>query len=122
MIVGIDTAGAVYLSLLQANNDSRTMELFFKSLVRKLDKERPEWRKNTVILLDNVSAILFHKHHPFMQAPYHTSATAYNKLAGLKLPILFTGTHSYDASPCELWFAHFKNGDLNPARVKTGKR
>ena len=36
MIVGLDTTGAVYLSLLQANNDSSTMDLFFKSLVKKL--------------------------------------------------------------------------------------
>ena len=42
-------------------------------------------------------------------------------LAGLKMPILFTGTHSYDASPCELWFAHFKKADVNPRHVKTGK-
>ena len=57
MIVGIETSGAVYLSLLQSNNDSRTMELFFKSLSKKLDAERPGWRKNTVILMDNVCAI-----------------------------------------------------------------
>ena len=57
MILGIDTTGAVYLSLLQANNDSTTMDLFFKSLVRKLDSEDASWRKNTVILLDNVSAV-----------------------------------------------------------------
>ena len=62
MIIGIETTGAVYLSLLQANNDSRTMELFFKSLVRKLDAERSNWRKNTVILLDNVSITYFHFH------------------------------------------------------------
>ena len=57
VIVGIETTGAVYLSLLQSNNNTQTMELFFKSLVRKLDSERKDWRKNTVILLDNVSNI-----------------------------------------------------------------
>ena len=62
MIIGIETTGAVYLSLLQANNDSRTMELFFKSLVRKLDSERGSWRRNTVILIDNVSIINSHFH------------------------------------------------------------
>ncbi len=122
MIVGIETTGAVYLSLLQANNDSKTMEIFFKSLARKLDAERPDWRKNTVILLDNVSIIHSHSHPIQFQAPYHASSAAYDMMAGLKLPVLFTGTHSYDACPCELWFAHFKNGDLNPNRAKTGKR
>ena len=69
MIVGLDTTGAVYLSLLQANNNSNTMELFFKSLVRKLDRERANWRKNTVILLDN--------------APYHASKAFYDMADGL---------------------------------------
>ena len=45
MILGIETTGAIYLSLLQANNDSRTMELFFKSLVRKLDSEKKRMEK-----------------------------------------------------------------------------
>ena len=40
---------------------------------------------------------------------------------GLKLPTIFTGPHSYSASPCELWYAHFKRHDVNPRRVATGK-
>ena len=107
MIVGLDTTGAVYLSLLQANNNSNTMELFFKSLVRKLDRERPNWRKNTVILIDN--------------APYHASKAFYDMADGLQLPIIFSGPHSYSAAPIELWFAHFKRSDINPRHVKTGK-
>ena len=55
IIMGIDTSGAIYLSLLQCNNTSSTMELFFKSLVKKLDNEDDGWRRNTVIMLDNVS-------------------------------------------------------------------
>ena len=55
IIMGVDTRGAVYLSLLQCNNTSSTMDLFFKSLVKKLDSERDDWRKNTVIMMDNVS-------------------------------------------------------------------
>ena len=39
----------------------------------------------------------------------------------LKLPVLFTGPHSYDAAPAELYFAHFKAADINPRKVKTGK-
>jgi hypothetical protein len=40
----------------------------------------------------------------------------------LKIPILFSGPHSYSAAPCELWFAAFKAGDINPRRVPTSKR
>lgn len=29
---------------------------------------------------------------------------------------------SYDAAPCELFFAKLKDGDLNPQKVTTGKK
>ena len=107
MILGLDNMGRVYLSLLQGNSNAQTMELFFHSLVRTLDKERPGWRKDTVILLDN--------------APYHTGGATLKLFERLRLPILFTGPHSYAAAPCELFFASFKAKDINPRRVKTGK-
>ena len=59
MIAGLDTTGRLYLSLIQANSNNKMMEIYFRSLTKKLDKERPGWKKDTVILLDN--------------APYHTS-------------------------------------------------
>ena len=39
-----------------------------------------------------------------------------------KVPVIFTGPHSYDASPIELFFAAFKSKDINPDKIKTGKR
>ena len=84
------------------------MALFFKSLSKKLDRERPNWRKDTVFLIDN--------------APYHKSKGILEEFDAQKLPIMYTGTHSYDAVPVELWFAAFKSRDVNPNRVKTGKR
>ena len=108
MIVGLDSRGAVYLSLVQANSNSKIIEIFLQSLVRKLDKERSNWRKDTVLLWDN--------------APYHASPATLKVLEGLKIPVLYTGPHSYDASPVELFFAHFKRADVNPRHVKTGKR
>ena len=107
MIVGLDTSGQVYLSLLQSNSNAKIMEIFFRQLVLKLDAERKGWRKDTVILLDN--------------APYHTCTTTMNLFEGLEIPILFTGPHSYDAAPCELLFAQFKAADINPNRLPTGK-
>ena len=108
MMVGVDTMGQVYMSLYQSNTNNKMIEIFLNSLVNKLDKERAAWRANTVFLWDN--------------APYHTSTSTLKVLKDLKIPILFTGPHSYDAAPCELWFAHFKRADVNPRRVKTGKR
>ena len=84
------------------------MEIFFRDLVRKLDKERYDWRLDTIILLDN--------------APYHTCSSTINLFKDLELPILFTGPHSYNAVPCELMFARFKSVDINPNRVALNKR
>ena len=88
MIVGLDTDGKVYLSLLQSNSNAKVMDIFFRQLSLKLDKERANWRKDTIILLDNV--------------PYHTCTTTVNLLKGLGFTVLYTGPHSYDASPSEL--------------------
>jgi hypothetical protein len=73
----------------------------------KLDRERPNWRYNTVVLLDN--------------APYHTSTATMRILNFLEIPVCFTGAHSYSAAPCELLFAAFKSRDINPSRVAIGK-
>ena len=54
-------------------------------------------------------------------APYHTAPGILNVFEALRIPVLFTGPHSYDAAPCELFFAAFKREDINPNRVKTGK-
>ena len=84
------------------------MDIFLRKLVLKLDVERNDWREDTVILLDN--------------APYHTSESTLNLLEGLNIPVIFTGPYSYDAVPIELFFAAFKSKDINPNKVKLGKR
>ena len=84
------------------------MDIFLRKLVRRLDSEDPEWRDNTVILVDN--------------APYHTSESTINLMEGHRIPMLFTGPHSYDAAPIELLFAAFKSRDINPRHVPQGKR
>ena len=55
MIVGIDTLGNIYFTLSQSNSNSTIMDLFFKELAMKLDVDRPSWRHETIILLDNAS-------------------------------------------------------------------
>jgi hypothetical protein len=107
MIAGLDTQGRVYVSLVQGNSNDQTMDIFFRHLCMKLDRERPNWRYNTVVLLDN--------------APYHTSTATMRILNFLEIPVCFTGAHSYSAAPCELLFAAFKSRDINPSRVAIGK-
>ena len=84
------------------------MELFFRSLVQRLDQERPNWRKDTVIIVDG--------------AKYHQSKDFLEVAADLRLPYMLLGPHSYDVAPCELVFAHFKKADINPRHVASGKK
>ena len=67
------------------------MECFFRELVGKLDKDRLNWRENTIVLMDNAS--------------YHKGTNAIKLYESLRIPVMFTGPHSYDAVPAELFFA-----------------
>ena len=107
MIVGIDTLGNLYCSLTQSNSNATVMRVFFIDLVRTLDKERPNWRNTTIVLIDN--------------APYHSAKASLKLFEQLKIPVMFLGPHSYDAAPCELFFAKFKSVDINPRHFATGK-
>ena len=55
-------------------------------------------------------------------APYHTSSSMMAFFKEYQVPVIFTGPHSYDASPIELFFAAFKSKDINPESIATGKR
>ena len=84
------------------------MELYFRALVAKLERERPNWRRDTVIIVDG--------------AKYHQSVDFLQVAAELRLPYMVLGPHSYDAAPCELVFAHFKRVEVNPRKIPTGKK
>ena len=58
MITAIDTLGNVYFALAQSNSNSQMMDLFLRGLAKKLDKERLDWKDNTILILDNAS---YHK-------------------------------------------------------------
>ena len=57
MIVAVDNYGAVYVSFMQSNCNQDTFSLYLMNLVVQLDKDRPSWRRNTIIQIDG--------------APYH---------------------------------------------------
>jgi len=108
VIAAIDSLGNVYLTLTQANSNNKTMEIYFHHLAATLDRERPYWREDSVILLDN--------------AVYHNSASTLRLLQGLRIPVMFLGPHSYNIAPCELWFSFLKSTHLNPNMLPTGKK
>ena len=107
MFTALDTLGNVYLSLSQSNSNEPMMSLYLQQLVLKLDKERSDWRRNTVVTMDG--------------APYHTANGILELLSKLRIPVLMQGPHSYDVAPCELYFAAFKSADINPRNVPTTK-
>jgi hypothetical protein len=96
------------VALTQVNTDASIMQLYLHNLTQTLDAERPDWREDTVFLLDG--------------ARYHTCQSTKDMMRRLRIPVLFTGPYSYDAAPCELWFASLKHGDLNPLQMPTGKK
>ena len=108
MILAIDNTGRQYFSLTQSNSNSIMMRIYVRELVKTLDSDRPEWRRDTVIIWDGAS--------------YHQSDSTMKLLKALKVPIMILAPHSYNVAPCELYFARFKSADINPRKVASGKR
>ena len=82
--------------------------LFFRYLIRHLDRESPNWRIETVFLLDG--------------ARYHTSEEMREYFNKMEITVIYSGPYSYSAAPIELLFGALKAGNLNPERLPTGKR
>ena len=77
LIAALDTDGIVYLSLTQTTSDSDILMLFFRYLIRHLDNERPNWRSDTIFLLDG--------------ARYHTGEEMREYFQKMEVTIIFSG-------------------------------
>ena len=108
VIAGVSNHGKTYLALLQVNTKADVIQMYLSALAMKLDQDRPDWRKNTVIQFDG--------------APYHKSKETREHAKNLGMSIIFSGPQSYDTAPCELFFSRLKSTDLNAAGKATGKR
>ena len=84
------------------------MMTFLKRLSDKLSLENPDWKMNSVLLLDG--------------AKYHTSVETRENLQKLDLPTMFSAPYSYSSAPIETLFAGLKSCQLNPDREPTGKK
>ena len=84
------------------------MILFFRDFVKLLNEEDRSWRQKTILYLDG--------------ARYHRSTETLGVCEELQIPYMVSGPYSYNASPCEYWFSLFKRVNINPRKVKTGKR
>jgi transposase len=81
--------------------------LFLIHLAAKLDSERPDWRSNTIIMMDNAS--------------YNTSSYTTKCIRKLKIPVIFSAPYSYDASAIERHFGYFKQSRLMDSTQASGK-
>ena len=108
LIAAMDTLGQVYFAVSQSTVDSEVFKAFMLRLAAILDCEDPDWRNNSIFVVDNAS--------------YHRSDDSLEAFRVLNIPVMAAGPYGYDASPCEKLFAHLKVGDLNPAEIASGKR
>ena len=77
-------------------------------LAAVLDRERPLWRRDTVILMDN--------------ARYNLKADIKAQIQRLKMPVIHSGPYSYDAAPVERFFGYFKQDRVMPEEDPAGKK
>ena len=107
LLLALDNFGESYVALSQTNTNGPVFQLFIRGLVKMLNEQERRWRETTLIFMDG--------------ALYHQSSSTLGILQQLDVPVLISGTHSYDVAPCEKWFALFKRVNINPRKVKTGK-
>ena len=82
--------------------------MFVQRLEIKLNEERPGWKNDTVVLVDN--------------AKYHNGRLTREYFAHHGIKFMYTAPYSYSGSPVELYFAALKSTNLNPTMHATGKR
>ena len=82
--------------------------LFLTELALVLDRERPLWRKDTLILMDN--------------ARYNLKDDIKAQIQRLKMPVIHSGPYSYDAAPVERYFGYYKQGKVMPEADPSGKK
>ena len=55
IIAAISSNGGLYYTVNRGKTNSWTFLLYIVKLVEHLDSSDPDWRKNTIIMLDNAS-------------------------------------------------------------------
>lgn len=108
VLMAIDTAGELYWALTQVNTDTKIFCLFMQKLANKLGQQDKRWRDNTIILIDG--------------AKYQTNKESVSYMMALGFRVCISAPYSYASSPIEYAFGYFKSVDLNPSKLKTGKK
>lgn len=104
IIAAVSSDGKFMYTVNSGKNNTYTFILFLIKLSNHLDNIVPNWRQNSIIMIDN--------------APYHRSKMIMSKFSQLKVPILFLGPYQFKLAPVELMFSYIKCRDLNPLCTK----
>lgn len=108
LLMAICTSGNLYCSLTQVTTDHRVFCLFLTKLSERLTKEDKNWRDNTIILCDG--------------AKYQTCEESRKHMIALGLKVCVSSPYAFSATPIEYAFGYFKQVEINPDRLKTGKK
>lgn len=77
---------------------------FIVKLCEHLDHIESNWRRNSIIMLDN--------------AQYHRGTVVKQQFAELHVPVMFLGPYHFKMAPVELFFSYIKSKDLNPLKSR----
>ena len=108
LIAAVDQSGLMVANVYNRGTSSVIFGNFLYGLAEILEKEDPNFRTCSIILLDN--------------AAYHGSRDVRKVIRLLQLPVMFLPPYTPDFAPIELIFNQVKTGELNQEQIPTGKR
>ena len=108
LIAALTSDGEVLYTVNIGKTNSYTFGFFLTKLTSYLDAQDAQWRKTTVIMVDN--------------ANYHRGVPTLHQIESLKLPVLFLGPYHFRMAPVEMLFNYIKSHDLNPLRTRLTSR
>ena len=91
--------GSVMFQLSTGNNNEITFSSWLFDLAKKLDNDRPGWRKSHIVLMDNAKS--------------HKSETSKRVINHLRMPTVFTAPGSMTCLPVEKVFGIIKLKHIN---------
>lgn len=98
LLLAVSSQGNVLFRFLDGPNNEATVACFLEDVVAALDKGKPDWRKDHVLLLDNCAA--------------HKTRLVKQLIASLRVPTLYSAPASFLAVPVEGVFAAMKQLDM----------
>lgn len=100
IIAGVSNRNEVFYTINSGKTTSNTFLFYLIKLCEYLDSQDPQWRVDTIIMLDN--------------AQYHRGVFITEKMSRLRIPILYLGPYHFKLAPIEMFFNYIKNRDINP--------